>query len=112
MKYINIFLFLAFAMNSAAQTIPENLTAERLKEMPDAVVDRILDGLREEDSESTTIDGFLSDGEFKTYDGFLTIHQKLGKIERGDDEYYLEIKEGQLNSEFIYFMLISTSNHS
>ena len=105
MKYVNIFLFLAFALNSA-QTIPDNLTAERLKEMPDAVVDRILDGLREEDSESTTIDGFLSDGEFKTYNGFLTIHQKLGKIERGDDEYYLEIKEGQLNSEFIYFAYV------
>ena len=77
MKYVNIFLFLAFAMNSA-QTIPDDLTAERLKEMPDAVVDRILDNLREEDRDSTTIDSFLSDGDFKTYDGFLTIHQKVG----------------------------------
>ena len=75
MKYVNIFLFLAFAMNSA-QTIPDDLTAERLKEMPDAVVDRILDSLREEDGDSTTIDSFLSDGDFKTYDGFLKIHQK------------------------------------
>ena len=65
MKYINIFLFLAFAINSA-QTIPDSLTAERLKEMPDEVVDRVLDSLREEDGDSTTIDSFLSDGEFKT----------------------------------------------
>lgn len=105
MKYVNIFLFLAFAMNSA-QTIPDSLTAERLKEMPDEVVDRILDSLREDNSDSTTIDSFLSDGEFKTHEGFLIIHQKIGKLERSDDEFYLEIKKEQLNSEFIYFAYV------
>ena len=72
MKYINIFLFLAFAMNSA-QTIPDNLTAERLKEMPDEVVDRILDGLREEDYESATIDSFLFFNSSRTF-------ERIGKV--------------------------------
>ena len=49
--------------------------------------------------------GFLMMAEFKTYDGFLTIHQKLGKLEIMMNTI-LKLKEDQLNSEFIYFAYV------
>ena len=98
-------LFVTSLLN-AYPDIPDELTGEKLKEMPAEVLDEFLDELRDTDEDSVTIDSFLADGNFKTHDGFLTIHQREGVIERSDAEFYIELKDGQIDSEFIYFAYV------
>ena len=98
-------LFVTSLLN-AYPDIPDELTGEMLKEMPAEVLDEFLDELRDTDEDSVTIDSFLAGGNFKTHDGFLTIHQREGVIERSDAEFYIELKDGQLDSEFIYFAYV------
>ena len=98
-------LFVTSLLN-AYPDIPDELTGEMLKEMPAEVLDEFLDELRDTDEDSVTIDSFLADGNFKTHDGFLIIHQREGLIERSDAEFYIELKDGQLDSEFIYFAYV------
>ena len=92
MKKLIQLLFVTSLLNSYPD-IPDELTGEMLKEMPAEVLDEFLDELRDTDEDSVTIDSFLTDGEFKTHEGFLTIHQREGEIERGDNEFYIELKD-------------------
>ena len=98
-------LFVTSLIN-AYPDIPDELTGEMLKEMPAEVLDEFLDELRDTDEDSVTIDSFLSDGNFITHEGFLTIHEREGEVERSDAEFYIELKDGQLDSEFIYFAYV------
>ena len=98
-------LFVTSLIN-AYPDIPDELTGEMLKEMPAEVLDEFLDELRDTDEDSVTIDSFLSDGNFITHEGFLTIHEREGEVERSDAEFYIELKNGQLDSEFIYFAYV------
>ena len=94
-------LFVTSLIN-AYPDIPDELTGEMLKEMPAEVLDEFLDELRDTDEDSVTIDSFLSDGNFITHEGFLTIHEREGEVERSDAEFNIELKNGQHDSEYIY----------
>ena len=88
MKKLIQLLFVASLLNSYPD-IPDELTGEMLKEMPAEVLDEFLDELRDTDEDSVTIDNFLSDGNFVTHEGFLTIHQREGVVDRGYAEFYI-----------------------
>ncbi len=105
MKYLNLLAFTSL-IALAATDIPDELNSEELQNIPVDAVDEISDGPTEADDGIATIDTFLSEGEFKTYDGFLIIHQRTDDLERGDNEFYIEIKPDQMDSEFIYFAYI------
>ena len=85
MKYLNLLAFTSL-IALAATDIPDELNSEELQNIPVDAVDEISDGPTEADDGIATIDTFLSEGEFKTYDGFLIIHQRTDDLERGDNE--------------------------
>ena len=81
------------SMVEKQNTQPEDNNVEEPAEKPK--------GKKGKKEEFKSIEEFLEDKEFEILDGFMNIIHETEK-----DKYYLVIKEGQLNKEFLYFTYI------
>ena len=95
---MNKILQLIFLTITTINAYPEmqDIPPEVLEKMPEEMRKKM--GLEEEDKDYETIQDFLDDGDYETSEGFLKLYKNTE-----DDEYFLELKEDDLNKEFIYF---------
>ena len=95
---MNKILQLIFLTITTLNAYPEmqDIPPEVLEKMPEEMRKKM--GLEEESSDYETIQEFLDDGDYETSEGFLKLYKNTE-----DDEYFLELREDELNKEFIYF---------
>ena len=89
---------LIFLTITSLSAYPEmqNIPPEVLEKMPEEMRKKM--GMEEESKNYETIQDFLDDGDYETSEGFLKLYKNTE-----DDEYFLELREDDLNKEFIYF---------
>ena len=95
---MNKILQLIFLTITSLNAYPEmqDIPPEVLEKMPEQMREKM--GMEEESTDYETIQDFLDDGDYETSEGFLKLYKNTE-----DDEYFLELREDDLNKEFIYF---------
>lgn len=92
MNKIHQLIFLTITSLNAYPEMQDVKLTEVLEKMPEQM------SMEEESTGYKTIQDFLDDGDYETSEGFLKLYKNTE-----DDEYFLELRENDLNKEFIYF---------